>query len=132
MIDEMKINHRVKGISIRFRDDNPITSKMIEQINRKWKNVYRVWIEDWTDRVDKERHKILKEMMEQKSLFKFGLQLWGDLYWSKGGIKLMKEYNMIIKEKENLEQLRYTNNRINEPAESRQKVLQLIAKIENL
>ncbi len=91
-----------------------------------------IW--DQTDRVDEGRHGEFKDMVEQKELFGFGLGLTlrDGLGSSESGLRLIKEYNQIIKKKEHLKSLKYDHSRIDETVGLRYKVLQLIEKVEGI
>ncbi len=108
MIDSVGVNHRVGVIWIGLRRNNPIDSGLIGRMNRQWRNVYYIWIGDESDSVDGERHRALKEMVEEKTLLEFTLSFSNSpLYVSEDGLRLMKEYNSILKKKEHLERLEY-------------------------
>ena len=120
MIDEAGVNERVGEIYVALHNDNPIDSELIKRINRQWKNLYMIEIDDRLDSVDEERHNKLKEMVEEKKLlgFKLGFS-YSQLFNSEDGLKLTKEYNSIIKRQEDMEELFYNHKRINEFARSR-------------
>ena len=97
MIDEMRVNDKVGMILIELKSDNPITNQLIEWINRKYRNVYDIAIYDYSDRLDEGIHIRWKTMIEEKTLIRFGLGFGGSLCNSNDALRLIKEYNSIIK-----------------------------------
>ena len=120
MIDEMGVNDKVGEILISLTEDNSISSAMIERINKKYQNLYQISIGKQSEKIDEGKHKALKDMVEQKTLFKFELRLWDDAGKSENGLKLLKEYNSIFKRNEHLEKLKYHHYRVDESARSRE------------
>ena len=91
-------NDKVGEIWIGLKDHNPITNEVIEWINRKYRNVYGIRIVDVSDRLDKEMHNRLKKIAEEKTLIYFRLEFSFILSNSNDGLRLIKDYNSIIKE----------------------------------
>ena len=77
-------------------------------------------------------HKVLKEIVKQKILFGFGLGFDSNLFSKEDGLKLMKEYNSILKKKKDLEWLMYEHDKIDDWVNSKETVVQLIEKVESL
>ena len=63
MIDSVGVNHRVGRIRIHFFNDTQINSELIGRMNREWINLYHIWIEDRTSKMNVEIHKKLKEIV---------------------------------------------------------------------
>ena len=95
----MGVNHKVGMIRIALRNNNPYSNELIEQINRNYKNLYNIVIEDYSDRINEEMYNKLKTMIEHKTLFTFELLfMYGSsLFDNNDALRLMKDYNLIIK-----------------------------------
>lgn len=99
MIDGIKLNKKVGGIKITLNKENSISNELIQQINKKYKNLYWIWIGDCLDNIDNEIHTQFKKIVKQKILFKFTLAFnYRNLFNSPDGFALIKEYNLIMKE----------------------------------
>ena len=128
----MGVNDKVGVIQIGLKDHNPITNQLIEWINRKYRNVYDIAIYDYSDRLDEGIHIRWKTMIEEKTLIRFGLGFGGSLCNSNDALRLIKEYNSIIKRQEHLGLLQYVHSRIDKLAQSREDIDQLIEKVDSL
>jgi len=83
-------------ISIRIHNDNPISHYLINKMVGKYLNIYYIGIRDWKDSVDC-IHESIKKIVVDSRLSGFGLAFWEGLSDNEEGLKLLKQYNRIIK-----------------------------------
>ena len=65
MLDKMGVNSKVGQIKIKLRNDYPINEEDIKRMNKKWKNLYYILIDDYMQTVDEGKHRELKEIVKQ-------------------------------------------------------------------
>jgi len=56
MINELNVNHKVGGIRIKLRNNNPINEEIIRIIINNYDNVYSILVYDYNDSIDNNIH----------------------------------------------------------------------------
>ena len=63
IIDEIQVNHKVGEVWIEINDENPFSVDFIESINKRYKNLYHIWIIDKSLNINQEIHNGLKKLI---------------------------------------------------------------------
>jgi len=77
-----------------------------------YQNLYEIRIRDDLNYVNKDIHDSLKLLVVNQKLTEFYLGFFGILITSDDGLNLIKQYNQIIKDNNQLECLKYHHSRI--------------------
>jgi len=87
MINEMNVNHKVGGISIRFsKNNNPINKEILRMMNNSYNNVYWIDVRDDNNSVDNIIHDQIKQLVRQSVVMIFNLRFdGGDLFSNNDG-----------------------------------------------
>ena len=142
MIDRLNVNHKVGWIRIRMNQDNPINQQMIRMMNERYQNINELIIYDENESIDDSVYQEWIAMIEEKTLLRFGIVFNDSLESSDEAFNWMKRINQKIKEKKDMEQLRYRgplkkwlgliNRRIDKEADTVDGIQRLIKRVEQM
>ena len=119
MVNQMKVNHKVAKLWISIDKGNMIDKEIMQKMIERYDGLYEINVNDCLDQVDSV-HDQIKQLVRQSTLLSFQLVFYGELYENEQGMDLMKQYNVMIGQKQYLDHLNYQHSWIEKSSYSKE------------
>ena len=137
MINGLDGNMNVRIVCITLNSEiNEWNDRILRIMMKRFNNVYAIILVDENDYVDDKTHDVIKQWVVQQPIIVFKLWFYSEcqLCNSNNGLKLIKQYNQLVKQKQYLQELGYYHKMIGgySYAKSKQKIGELIKMVDKV
>ena len=133
MVNKLNTNSKVGRIYISLNNSNVLDQEVMETLVRRYENIYYVWIQSTNNSANDWVHLLLQQLVSQSTVIVFGLIFRPvNMCQDEQDLKLLKEYNQLLKQKRYLGMLRYRHCMVNNKCTSTKDIQSLINRVSAL